>query len=717
MTACCSTSTFTGGGGTSSSSALSVPALRPPRRGWVLPVARPAYVASCAAQAGGRNFGGDLHRRRTGREGKHQHERREEHQRHVQCEVEVVSWRERRIRGSILVAADADSVWGVLTDYERLADFIPNLVCSRTIPCPHQGRVWLEQRGLQRALYWHIEARVLLDLKELPHLANGHELHFSMVDGDFKKFEGKWSVKSGLRSSTTILSYEVNVIPRFNFPAIFIERIIRSDLPVNLQALAWRAEKFYQGNQNILLSGSTTSSKDVFWTGSPFPSGAKETSCGSSFSTLITSPSSDFASNWGVFGKFCSLDRPCIVDEVHLRKFDGLLENGGAHRCVVATITVKAHVREVWNVLTAYESLPEIVPNLAISRILLRDNNKVRILQEGCKGLLYMVLHARVVLDLHEICEQEISFEQVEGDFDSFGGKWVLEPLGNDHTVLKYAVESKLHKDTFLSEAIVEEVIYEDLPSNLCAIRDFIEKRENVSQKITLPIFMKNPNKAATPAGTMTCADNKKQADTPLSASDENQPKQKPKVPGLQRDIDVLKAELLSFISKHGQEGFMPMRKQLRLHGRIDIEKAITRNGGFRKIANLMNLSLAYKHRKPKGYWDNLENLREEISRFQRNWGMDPNYMPSRKSFERAGRYDIARALEKWGGLQEVSRLLSLELRHPRRQPTTSTTQKKLGSVTSEGADTREKANSPCVSQDTHKWLMKLKDLDINWVE
>lgn len=27
-----------------------------------------------------------------------------------------------------------------------------------------------------------------------------------------------------------------------------------------------------------------------------------------------------------------------------------------------------------------------------------------------------------------------------------------------------------------------------------------------------------------------------------------------------------------------------------------------------------------------------------QISRFQRSWGMDPSYMPSRKSFERAGR-------------------------------------------------------------------------------
>lgn len=91
--------------------------------------------------------------------------------------------------------------------------------------------------------------------------------------------------------------------------------------------------------------------------------------------------------------------------------------------------------------------------------------------------------------------------------------------------------------------------------------------------------------------------------------------KRRPKVPGLQKDLDILKAEIVRFISKYGQEGFMPMRKQLRLHGRVDIEKAITRLGGFRKVANLMNLSLAYKHRKPKGYWDCLENLQEEVNR------------------------------------------------------------------------------------------------------
>ncbi|XP_020260050.1 uncharacterized protein LOC109836542 isoform X3 [Asparagus officinalis] len=563
----------------------------------------------------------------------------EEGARHVHCEVDVVSWRERRIRARILVDADVDEVWRVLTDYERLADFIPNLVYSGRIPCPHQGRIWLEQRGLQRALYWHIEARVVLDLQEFPDLADGRELQFSMVDGDFKKFEGRWSVKAGPRSSTSYLAYDVSVIPRFNFPAIFIERIITSDLPVNLRALACRAERSLRESEKIPVAGNgagailsnVASTSDI-----QSSNNSNEKFAGLGVSTVPVSSNIEYNSNWGVFGKVCSLDRPCMVDEVHLRRFDGLLENGGTHRCVIASITVKAPVQAVWSVLTSYEELPEIVPNLAISKILLRDNNKVRILQ----------------------------------------------------------------------------VIYEDLPSNLCAIRDFVEKREaSMTDSLIIPdepIPFTDNN-----AHISVIRPVEEVSSSPPSTTS----KHRPKVPGLQRDFEVLKAELQAYISEYGQEGFMPMRKQLRLHGRVDIEKAITRMGGFRKVANSMNLSLAYKHRKPRGYWDNLENLQEEISRFQRSWGMDPAYMPSRKSFERAGRYDIARALEKWGGLQEVSRLLSLELRHPRRKSAPEREKQRDVQVSDEHNSQEKMSNKPYVSQDTQKWLMKLKDLDINWVE
>lgn len=351
-----------------------------------------------------------------------------------------------------------------------------------------------------------------------------------------------------------------------------------------------------------------------------------------------------------------------------------------------------------------------IVQNLAISRIILCDNSKVRILQEGCKGLLYMVLHARV-MDLREKLEHEISFEQVEGDFYLFKGKWRLEQLGDQHTLLKYMVETRMHKDTFLSESILEEVIYEDLPSNLCAIRDYVEKAEaESSNSTTHSVAPTNPDTVAIDYTEG------RQSEQAYVSCPSNSTKQRPKVPGLQKDIEVLKSELESFIAKYGQDGFMPKRKHLRSHGRVDIEKAITRMGGFRKIASIMNLSLSYKNRKPRGYWDNLENLQEEIMRFQKNWGMDPSCMPSRKSFERAGRYDVARALEKWGGVQEVSRLLSLELRRPRRRAD-SDDERQSESPCAVTNKHRSKPDKPNVPPDAQKWLLKLKDLDVNWVE
>jgi len=131
------------------------------------------------------------------------------------------------------------------------------------------------------------------------------------------------------------LSYEVNVMPRYNFPAIFLERIIGSDLPVNLRALACRAERDFEGNQKTGITESET-----YMTSSTSPGmvldGAfrekdklstedlKQSYPSSTFGPMLP-PSNDLNNNWGVLGKACRLDRRCMVDEVHLRRYDGLL--------------------------------------------------------------------------------------------------------------------------------------------------------------------------------------------------------------------------------------------------------------------------------------------------------------------------------------------------------------------------------------------------------
>ena len=43
------------------------------------------------------------------------------------------------------------------------------------------------------------------------------------------------------------------------------------------------------------------------------------------------------------------------------------------------------------------------------------------------------------------------------------------------------------------------------------------------------------------------------------------------------------------------------------------MEKAVTASGGFPEVAKELGWKLAYKSKKPRGYWDDLNNMRREI--------------------------------------------------------------------------------------------------------
>lgn len=182
-------------------------------------------------------------------------------------------------------------------------------------------------------------------------ICNHHILSVLFINAHFIQLPGQFHLSNSgsyfyifhwflCSSSSTTLSYEVNVIPRFNFPAIFLERIIRSDLPVNLQALACRAERNFEGMQRITLTGNSSEQistgvaslhhrnmDGILCETDHLSLGEfKERFAGSNFGPLPPT-SGELNSNWGVFGKVCRLDKPCLVDEVHLRRFDGLLVN------------------------------------------------------------------------------------------------------------------------------------------------------------------------------------------------------------------------------------------------------------------------------------------------------------------------------------------------------------------------------------------------------
>lgn len=154
----------------------------------------------------------------------------------VEIETEAPNPRQRRLRARIGVATSPETVWKVLSNYEALPEFLPNLVACNRLAHP-EGGVRLEQIGAQSLMKVNFKARVVLDLEEdFP-----SQIRFQQVEGDFRSFEGYWQLDpSGDRH--TDLIYSLFVWPPRVMPVRFIEGRLRRDLSANLVAIQQRAE-------------------------------------------------------------------------------------------------------------------------------------------------------------------------------------------------------------------------------------------------------------------------------------------------------------------------------------------------------------------------------------------------------------------------------------------------------------------------------------------
>jgi ribosome-associated toxin RatA of RatAB toxin-antitoxin module len=143
----------------------------------------------------------------------------------------------RRLAVQLRTALDPQWLWAVLTDYDELSRFIPNLQTSRLL-WRRANVVGLEQEGAQTFMGLRFKARVQLELTEHSH---DHRLSFVMSKGDFRRFEGTWAV--GHDGVGTTLFYELTVQGCVGMPIGLIEQRLREDLAANLRAVQQEAQR------------------------------------------------------------------------------------------------------------------------------------------------------------------------------------------------------------------------------------------------------------------------------------------------------------------------------------------------------------------------------------------------------------------------------------------------------------------------------------------
>ncbi|MFN9624527.1 MAG: SRPBCC family protein [Cyanobacteriota bacterium] len=153
----------------------------------------------------------------------------------IQQDMERLPHGKRRLAVQLRLVPEPAAIWNVITEYDNLHRFIPNLEHSRVI-WRRDGHVGVEQVGTQMLCGLRFSARVTLELMEA---AESGRLVFRMTQGDFRCFQGEWRV--GRDNTSSWLFYDLLVQGKPGMPIGLIEQRLQQDLANNLRGVQQEA--------------------------------------------------------------------------------------------------------------------------------------------------------------------------------------------------------------------------------------------------------------------------------------------------------------------------------------------------------------------------------------------------------------------------------------------------------------------------------------------
>lgn len=138
------------------------------------------------------------------------------------------------------VRATPQQVWHVLTDYERLPDFVPDLVSSKVVSrTPHE--ILLEQHSKARFLFVSYSIRMLVRIEEQPFST----VDVTLVSGDLRRYTGHWEMQAHTRNGAdgTRISFRGTMEPDFFVPPLISKPIVLANVRKMVEAVVAEIEK------------------------------------------------------------------------------------------------------------------------------------------------------------------------------------------------------------------------------------------------------------------------------------------------------------------------------------------------------------------------------------------------------------------------------------------------------------------------------------------
>ena len=129
------------------------------------------------------------------------------------------------------VAAPPAVVLAVLTDYENIPRFLPD-VTSSVVRERSESRAVVEQEAVSRMMMFSKKVHLVLEIVE-----EGSAIRFRDRCGrSFETYEGAWRVTA--RDGGSDISYELTAAPGFEVPEFILKRLLKRDSTRTIERLA-----------------------------------------------------------------------------------------------------------------------------------------------------------------------------------------------------------------------------------------------------------------------------------------------------------------------------------------------------------------------------------------------------------------------------------------------------------------------------------------------
>jgi len=136
------------------------------------------------------------------------------------------------------VQAPLPTVWRILTGYDRMDEFVPDLVSCRVLS-RNGNEVIIEQFGNARFLFMSRSIHLIVRATEQPMSS----IDIALISGDMKHYESRWELVPVPETGGTRVLYTGRMMPNFYVPGILGTNIIRGDIERMMGAVLARLDK------------------------------------------------------------------------------------------------------------------------------------------------------------------------------------------------------------------------------------------------------------------------------------------------------------------------------------------------------------------------------------------------------------------------------------------------------------------------------------------